>query len=84
MMSGICSIPVARPTQTRRAALAHGGVAAGALAGASLAAACGAAGGRAAPRPGAVQGKVTILSYQTSSPKWDLQQQLYAVPAAPQ
>ena len=52
----------------------------GAVAGTSLAAACGGAGSAGsggAPRPSAVQGKVTILSYQTSSPKWDLQQQMY-------
>lgn len=76
-MSGSHTKPVAAPARTRRAILARSGIAAGALASVSLAAACGGASLPAAPRPSAVKGKVTILSYQTSSPKWDLQQQLY-------
>ena len=63
----------------RRAVLSRG--AAGAALGLSAAAqaACGASpGGQAgAPAARAVQGKVTVLSFQTTSPKWDLQRQLY-------
>jgi ABC-type glycerol-3-phosphate transport system substrate-binding protein len=66
------------PTATRRSLLTYTPLAIGALSGAAIAAACGrSADGGAAPAPNAVQGKVTVLSWQTASPKWDLQQQLY-------
>ncbi len=64
--------------QVRRVVLARGALVASALAATPLAVACGGAGGSTGGAPSKVAGKVTILSYQSSSPKWDLQQQMYA------
>lgn len=50
----------------------------GAAAATVVAAACGSAPGQQpAARTGALQGKVFVLSYQTSSPRWDMQVRMY-------
>ncbi|MBI3972122.1 MAG: extracellular solute-binding protein [Chloroflexi bacterium] len=69
--------PAAHAVTRRR--LIRGSITASAgLSGVLLAACGGERQGSPAPgRPSAVQGKVLVLSYQTSSPRWDMQLKLY-------
>lgn len=64
------------PRQMTRRQLARCAAAVGAGATGLALAGCGRESG-AGSKPGKVQGKVLILSYQTASPRWDMQAKLY-------